>query len=269
MADFTIKVYEQLLKAFQEEDFGFQTYKDFINQPEEKVILLRHDVDARKDHSLQLALIQHVMGIVGTYYFRMIPQSFDPVVVKEIASMGHEIGYHYEDMDFASGDPNEAIKLFETHLVQLREIAEVKTICMHGSPLSKYDNRSIWNHYNYRDYGIIAEPYFDLDFSKVLYLTDTGRRWNGDKVSVRDRSADSSINSFMRGKKPLSDNYSFESTHDIILACEQGKLPDQIMFNFHPQRWTNNPALWTCELITQNVKNVVKAGLVKFRSDSE
>lgn len=67
-------------------------------------------------------------------------------------------------------------------------------------------------YYDYRNYGIIAEPYFDLDFSKVLYLTDTGRRWDGNKVSMRDRSADGSINSTMVGKKPLSDNYTFRST---------------------------------------------------------
>src|SRR5690625_6415775 len=36
-------------------------------------------------------------------------------------------------------------------------------------------SRDLWKWYSYRDYGIIAEPYFDLDFSRVLYLTDTGR----------------------------------------------------------------------------------------------
>ena len=41
--------------------------------------------------------------------------------------------------------------------------------------------------YDYRDYGIIAEPYFDVDFDEVFYLTDTGRRWDGDSVSVRDK----------------------------------------------------------------------------------
>ena len=58
---------------------------------------------------------------------------------------------------------------------------------MHDSPLSKYDNRLLWKYYNYRDYGIIGEPYFDIDFNDVFYLTDTGRRWDGEKVSVRDK----------------------------------------------------------------------------------
>jgi|ERR1035437_5345325 hypothetical protein len=55
---------------------------------------------------------------------------------------------------------------------------------MHGSPLSKYDSKDLWKKYNYRDYKIIGEPYFDVDFNKVFYLTDTGRRWDGEKVSV-------------------------------------------------------------------------------------
>lgn len=265
LIDFKIDCYLKLLPSLLKAGFSFQTYSEFIENPESGVIILRHDVDARKLNSLQFAKIQHELGIVGTYYFRMIPQSFDPEVVREIATMGHEIGYHYEDMDFAGGDPHKAIKLFEKHLAKLREVAEVKTICMHGSPLSRYDNRDVWKHYNYRDYGIIAEPYFDLDYTKVLYLTDTGRRWDGDKVSVRDRSADGSINRQMQGKSPLSDNYSFHSTHDIIAACKAGKLPNQIMFNFHPQRWTDNPVLWTQELVMQNIKNVVKWGLLKFR----
>src|SRR5690625_6548111 len=52
-------------------------------------------------------------------------------------------------------------------------------------------SRDLWKWYSYRDYGIIAEPYFDLDFSRVLYLTDTGRRWDGHKVSVRNRDPQS------------------------------------------------------------------------------
>jgi len=102
--------------------------------------------------------------------------------------MGHEICYHYESMDTADGDPVLALKHFEDGLKRLRDVTEIRTICMHGSPLSRYDNRDLWKSYSYRDYGIIGEPYFDLDFSRVLYLTDTGRRWDGDKVSVRDRA---------------------------------------------------------------------------------
>ena len=263
--DFTVSIYIKLLSILKNAGFSFQTYVDFSNNPQPKSIILRHDVDARPEHSLAFARIQLEMGIRGTYYFRMVPQSFDTSIIKEIAAMGHEIGYHYEDMDLAGGDPDKAIKLFEKHLARLREIADISTICMHGSPLSRYDNKDLWKHHSYKDYDIIAEPYFDLDFSRVLYLTDTGRRWEGDKVSMRDRPADDSINQAMKEKRSLSESYHFRKTDDIIRACEKAQLPDQIMFTFHPQRWTDSSLLWYQELITQNIKNAAKYVLKGWR----
>ena len=41
--------------------------------------------------------------------------------------------------------------------------------------------------YDYRDYDIIGEPYFDLDFDEFFYLTDTGMRWNAGRFSIRDK----------------------------------------------------------------------------------
>lgn len=124
---------------------------------------------------------------------------------------------------------------------------------MHGSPLSKYDNKLIWKYYNYREYGIIGEPYFDVDFSNVLYLTDTGRRWDGDRVSIRDKIKDK------------SEKIKVKKTQDIIQAANNGELPDQIMFTFHPQRWTDRPLSWLKELVLQNVKNLAKLVLNSIR----
>ena len=89
-----------------------------------------------------------------------------------------------------------------------------------------------------------------MDFNKVFYLTDTGRRWDGDKVSVRDK-----VNSGF--------NLPFHSTNEIIDAANQGKLPNKIMFTFHPQRWSDDKALWLKELLMQNFKNQVKRLLVR------
>ena len=153
------------------------------------------------------------------------------------------------------GDYDAAIKHFELNLEKFRKIYPVKTICMHGSPLSKWDNRDLWKKYNYRDFGIIAEPYFDIDFSDVLYLTDTGRRWDGSDVSVRDKVASKGQNAF--------DNLKFRSTMDIITAAQNGLLPDRIMINTHPQRWFDFGIDWCWELISQNMKNIIKRIIVK------
>lgn len=231
-----------------------------------KEIILRHDVDRLPQNALEMAKLEIEFGIKGTYYFRIVPESFDEKVITKIAELGHEIGYHYEEMDsvykgkgqrakLKEGDlVDEAYDLFCKNLKKIREVADVKTICMHGSPLSPFDNKAIWKKYNYRELGLIGEPYFDLDFNEFAYLTDTGRRWDGDKVSVRDKAPSSILP--QRGRWGV-----FRSTFDIINNID--KLPDKIMFTIHPQRWNDKFLPWAKELVFQNVKNIVKRVLIK------
>lgn len=243
--DFSINKYKILLKSLNSKNYKFQTFSEFIKAPIEKTIILRHDVDLLPLNSLRFAKIQNEIGIKGTYYFRAVPESWDENIIAKISGYGHEIGYHYENLTTQKGDMSLAIEDFKNNLEKLRDIAPVSTICMHGSPKSKYDSKDLWKNYNYRDYGIIGEPYFDVDFNKVFYLTDTGRMWDGHKVSVRD-------------KVNTSFNQTYHSTDQIIKAFNLDQLQDQIMFTFHPQRWHENPLQWTNELLLQSTKNIVK-----------
>lgn len=243
--DFTVEKYKELLLSLKSKGYEFQTFKDFIDNPKTKSIILRHDVDLLPLNSLRFAKIQNELGIKGTYYFRAVPESWDEDVIKKINSLGHEIGYHYENLTTCNGDLEKGIQDFEKNLMALRKIAPVSTICMHGSPMSKYDSKDLWKKYHYKDYSIIGEPYFDVDFDKVFYLTDTGRRWDGQKVSVRD-------------KVNTSFSSSFHSTNQIINAFNNSELPNQIMFTFHPQRWHKDAMLWVKEFLFQNIKNTIK-----------
>ena len=102
--------------------------------------------------------------------------------------MGHEVGYHYETMDTAKGDIDLAWVQFQEVLKKLRKLVKVSTICMHGSPkIKNMTIRMFGKKYDYKSLDLIGEPYYDIDFDKVLYNTDTGRRWDGHKVSVRDK----------------------------------------------------------------------------------
>ena len=126
------------------------------------------------------------------------------------------------------------------------------TICMHGSPLSRHDNRDLWHSYDYRSYGIIAEPYFDIDFNRVFYATDTGRSWKNTSASIRDR---------VETKFTIPIN----STRHFIERIDQQQLPRQLMITLHPQRWHDHRLPWTAELLGQTAKNVIKRGLAKVQ----
>ena len=258
--DFTLNIYTELLDVISEQKFKFITYDEFSKNENysDRIITLRHDVDLKKENSLKFAEIQAARNIQATYYFRVIPQSYDENIIRKMADLGHEIGYHYETMDTSNGNIDKAYDEFCYNLEKFRKFVSVTTVCMHGSPMSKYDNRDIWKKYNYKDLGIIAEPYFDVDFNKTFYLTDTGRRWDGSKVSVRDKAMDT-----QKLNNPQFLNRSYHSTHDLINGFKESDFPTNIMMTFHPQRWTNNKIEWLKELITQNLKNQVKRIIVK------
>lgn len=259
MKDFTLDIYRTLLETLQAKGYELIPYKEYITsssrpskeEKRRKYVILRHDVDARPLNSLKTAQIEHSMDAKATYYFRVGKESNNPSVIKAIVQLGHEIGYHYEDMSLCGGNVESAYTHFTTWLDYFRQYYAVETICMHGAPTSQWDGKDLWKKYDYKELGVTGEPYLDTDFSDVFYLTDTGRCWDGYKVSVRDK-----IPGWQEewSKKGLS----WHTTHELIKAIEADKLPDHVMMTTHPQRWTNKKGAWLRELILQNMKNIVK-----------
>jgi len=227
--DFTLEIYRHLLSELKKAGYSFQRVEDFIQKTVDRVVVLRHDVDLRNWAAIRLAKYEASLGIKSTYYFRIVQQSYSPKIIKQIVDLGHEIGYHYEDLANCNGDFEKAMHSFEMNLAKIRQFYPVKTICMHGSSRTPYDNRDLWKHYKLEDFDLICEPYVSIDYNKVLYLSDTGRRWNGFKMSLRDNVKSSY-------------NYNFYSTKDIIKGIET--LPQQILINAHPEQWTNNLPEW-------------------------
>src|SRR3972149_2832074 len=156
MLDFRLKLYKKMLEVFLQKKYNFLTFEDTFNKNETNYIILRHDVDLLPRNSLYTAQIEHKLGIRGTYYFRIIKKSYDPNIIYKIATLGHEIGYHYEDIAIAKGNIDKAYDSFCRNLEKIRKFYPVKTICMHGSPMSKWDSRLIWQKYDYRKLGIIG-----------------------------------------------------------------------------------------------------------------
>ena len=259
--DFTFEIYKSLLKKLISKYEHIIMFKDYFYLSKKNkycsIVILRHDVDYTPECIMKMAEFENSLNIKGTYYFRIVPEIFNERIIEKILKLGHEIGYHYEDVDLVTKNKSRklekdigregiidiAYESFCENLEKMRSVAEIKTICMHGSPLSKYDNKIIWEKYDYRKLGIIGEPYYDIDFNEFAYFTDTGRKWNGNNVNVRDKVK----NNF---------NFQFLNTKDIINNMEQ--LPKRLMFTIHPERWNDEFMPWMRQLVTQNMKNIVK-----------
>ncbi|KKF99267.1 polysaccharide deacetylase family protein [Methanosarcina mazei] len=266
MRDFTLTKYESLLQAVKKTNYSTCTVYDFLKNEPENCIILRHDVDRAVNRNLAMAKLEHSYGIKSTYYFRHIEETFKPEIIRQMARMGHEIGFHYEVMDKANGDMDRAIEIFKKELEDLRKatekITEINTVCMHGNPLKPWSNRDLWRKYDFRDFGLAGEPYLSIDYNKVFYLTDTGRTWADLKIRVKDTIDKSEGKS---GASEKADLRSISSTDDVISLIQSEKI-SQICLLVHPNRWCEDLGGWTKELLFQNVKNVGKAGIVWYRS---
>ena len=251
--DFTLRKYKELLLFLQQQGYQFITFEQYCtqNKPTGQWVILRHDVDRKPQNSLATAQIEHSLGIRASYYFRIVPDSNQPEYIRQIAALGHEIGYHYEDMAIANGNAEKAFLHFQQQLAYFRQFYPVRSICMHGAPTSQWDGRELWKQYDYRSVNIIGEPYFDMDFSEVLYLTDTGRCWDGYNVSVRDKIP-------VYQDEWVTQGLVYHTTNDLIRAIQVGQTPRRLMITTHPQRWTDNCWAWTKELLLQSVKNMIK-----------
>lgn len=295
--DFTFLKYRELLLALREAGYRFSSFEAFDSGEPGKVAILRHDVDRTPGNAVLTARIENKLGIRASYHFRVKDNRFDESEIREIVSLGHEIAYHYEDLSAVAAGMGkyehrnrtlfeQAHARFITGLGKLRVLYPVKVISMHGSPLSRLDNRKLWKYYDYRMHGLVCEPYFDIDMSVVLYLTDTGRSWNAGRSNIRDRAASSEAiasnnitryggwcvqplkNSAMNMTVVSSEfqaSYRFDTTNDIIKRIAGGNMPDKIIINTHPQRWTSGGVPWLRELIMQNIKNVAKVFLSGLR----
>jgi hypothetical protein len=249
--DFSLAMYAEICKALQ--PHKVVTVQHYLsNVHESPCIILRHDVDRDPKNAITMAELEYEHGIKSTYYFRY-PNTFNRKVMTQINSLGHEIGYHYEVLDKARGDCQKAIAIFQEELEIFRKYFPVKTVCMHGNPLTQWDGRDIWSLFDFRDFGILGEAF--LSCSDIpIYLTDTGRNWNGN-------------NNFKDRLEAKNEATNFRSTVDVIQLLNSNKV-NSIYLSCHPERWGPGLWGWTKAFIRDNFFIFGKKTLKFFRSGS-
>ena len=250
MIDFTFEAFETLLKSFLIKGYLIQTVRDFLIKPEPKSLVLRHDIDRYPANALRMAEMESNIGVSATYYFRIISSVYKEDIIKKVQDLGHEVSYHYEDLSLMKGNYEKSIAHFELHLTNFRKFSKAKTICRHGSPLSKWDNKKLWEKYNYSDFGIIGDTEFDIDYNKVFYISDNGMGWNNTSVSVRDK-VDSHF------------DIPIKNTMHLIELIKSGNLPDQVAMNAHPDTFFDFGMRWMANAAFIKTKNIAKWAIVK------
>lgn len=247
MRDFTPAAFGRILDALEERRYRIVTVREWARGPADGVAVLRHDVDRRPGNALALAKLEAARGIHVTYYFRTVGTAFDAGVIRAIAGMGHEIGYHYEDLSAANGHPEAARRSFAANLARFAPLADVTTVVMHGAPLSRHYNLDLWQFATLDEFGLAAEAAL-TDYSRCTYFTDAGRSWHS-RANLRDLPPGASFG-------PAS----VRTSDDLCAYIRQAGAP-RLAINAHPERWDHALPLWCRQWTIDAAANLIKLGL--------
>ena len=254
MLEFTLDYYARFLRSLVKQfaPSNIVTMAQYIEKPQAfpRFCILRHDVDRKPLNSLKVSRLEAEHGLKATYYFRTKSHTFKPEIIEEIQKLGHEIGYHYESLSDTDGDIEKSLIDFERNLNRLRQYAEVKTCSMHGRPLKKFDNRDMWKHGDnlkllQSRFALLGEAYLNVDYTDIAYITDTGRNWSSHRNNIRDR---------VESKY----TFDFQSSDELALFLEK-QTPDKMVFQTHPERWTNDKVEWVSQLAKDQLINIAKS----------
>lgn len=249
--DFTLEKYEELCRALLEAGFVCIPLADYLKdhgaREASKIAVLRHDVDRMPQTALRMAQVEQRLAIRSSYYFR-IPGSWNESIIREVASLGHEVGLHYEVLDKASGNQEQARVQMREDLAKFAGIARVETVAMHGNPLTPYDNRDFWKTNVLGDFGLLGEAYISADFEDLLYYSDTGRTWHKNRFNVFDQVPE--------GKRVAPGRLDAHTTGDLIRIASEEKRNLYILT--HPERWAASLPGWVFSLGKDIAANLLK-----------
>jgi peptidoglycan/xylan/chitin deacetylase (PgdA/CDA1 family) len=177
--DFTYGAYQGLL-----EFIGSELGRPIVplrDAPDEgPCVILRHDIDYSIEKAVRLAEIEQQAGAHATvfvlmtceYYNMLMPENL--AAARTIASMGHEIGLHYDTGALRGSTPDEQV----AEITRLARVLEdhvgvpVASVAQHNPSMTSVRP----NIPGYRD------AYDRRFFKQMAYLSDSRRLWGAPDV---------------------------------------------------------------------------------------
>ena len=178
--DFTLEEYEILLKQLLE-THNFSFFNDF--ETKLNPVIWRHDVDFSLINSLKLAKIESKLNIKSTFflwlhsdYYNLLDK-FSTEIVKEIISLGHQVGIHFDSEYYSIRDEEEIEKCLILEKNSFRDYfnVDVKVFSFHNNTeftLSCLNDT----------YAGLINVYSESIKSKFKYCSDSNGIWKYERL---------------------------------------------------------------------------------------
>lgn len=137
---FSPKGYSTVLKHAIAEGYSFVTFseKDHASHSNNKLCLMRHDIDTSLKCALEMGEIEAELGVSATYFLMLRSPAYNLFsryafdVINRLKELGHEIALHFDAAHPAAinRDLSDAV-LEDVGILSILSKAEVKTVSFH------------------------------------------------------------------------------------------------------------------------------------------
>ncbi|UCG69083.1 MAG: hypothetical protein JSV09_15065 [Thermoplasmata archaeon] len=185
---FTFRHYDEILKSAKDSGYEFISMEGFASgKRADNFLIIRHDMDFSPIRAVEFAKIENKYGAKATYFIRVHSDKYNPFgfetykIIKEIIELGHDIGLHYEHLDFVdiTGEDPSTVLLREKKLLETIFDITIKGLAPHRD-FTPTINRDFWKDKDIRDFGFSFEAYMDVFLEDIYYTSDSLGKWGGD-----------------------------------------------------------------------------------------
>lgn len=179
---FTYDSYSNLILALKKNNYLFAKYNDCDNH--KKCVILRHDIDTSLEKAVKLAKLESEMGVNSTYFILLSSEFYNVLSkdshekVKEIQNMGHDIGLHFDELNYDKTCRKGIQSLIIKEVCILEEILQtkIKSVSMHRPSQETLE----------ADYDLspVINSYGKKFFKEFKYVSDSRRRWREDVMEI-------------------------------------------------------------------------------------
>ena len=182
--EFTYLAYEKLIKQLKDKDYKFCNYNNYID--ENKVVILRHDIDTSLNKALEIAKLENVLG-VSAYYFVLLSTDFYNInsekslkILKEIRKLGGRIGLHFDEKKYNLKSKEDYIKYVNYELDILSRVLEEKidVVSMHR-PSKDFLEMDL-------EIPNVINSYQKKFFNDFKYVSDSRMSWRENVEEIID-----------------------------------------------------------------------------------
>lgn len=113
--DYSLRSYSETLGAYRDAGYAVTGFTEYLADPQEKHMILRHDIDNTIEQAFRVAQVDAEAGCTSTFFLRVHARGYNLMslpslrIIREMEDLGHEVELHLEGglCDWLGGDNDE------------------------------------------------------------------------------------------------------------------------------------------------------------------